>query len=139
MNFRYVHDILSRREWLDKISGIFNSFYERIQFTLEISDNDRINFLDVTIIIDGQGIVFDCYRKPTFSGKYINFHSQHPISQKRSIIYGLIDKVLFLFHPKFHEKNLKKTIELLLDNCFPLSFISCTINKRIKQVAYSNN
>jgi len=74
-------------------------------------------------IIDGQEIVFDCYRKPIFSGRYINFHSQHPISQKRDIIYGLVDKVLFLSHPKFYEKNLKKTIELLLNNCFPLFFI----------------
>jgi len=63
-------------------------------------------------------------KKPTFSGRYINFHSQHPISQKRGIIYGLVDKVLFLSHPKFQEKNLKKAIELLLDNCFPLSFIA---------------
>jgi len=126
-------------EWLDKSLNIFNSFHERIQFTLEKSDTNSINFLDVTIIIDGQGIVFDCYRKPTFSGRYINFHSQHLIFQKRGIIYGLIDKILFLSHPKFHEQNLKKTIKLLLDNCFPLFFNFCTINKRIKQIAYSIN
>jgi len=36
-------------EWLDKILNIFNSFHKRIQFTLEISDNNSINFLDVTI------------------------------------------------------------------------------------------
>jgi len=58
---------------------------------------------------------------------------------KREVIYGLVDKVLFLSHPKFQEKILKKAIELLLDNCFPLSFIFCTINKKIKQIAYSNN
>jgi len=82
--FRYIDDILlaAPREWLDRILDIFNSFHERIQFTLEISDSNRINFLDVTIIIDGRRIVFDCYKKPTFSGRYINFHSQHPISQK---------------------------------------------------------
>jgi len=59
--FRYVDDILlaAPGEWLDKILNIFNSFHERLQFTLEISDNNSINFLDVTIIIDGQGIVFD--------------------------------------------------------------------------------
>jgi len=51
----------------------------------------------------------------------------------------LVDKILFLSHPKFHEKNLKKTIELLLENCFPFFFIFCIINKRIKHIAYSNN
>jgi len=97
-----------------------------MRFTLEISNSDRIHFLDVTIIIDGHRIVFDCYKKPTFSGRYVNFHSQHPLSSKKGIIYGLIDRILFLSHPKFHVKNLKKTIEVLLDNCFPLPFIFST-------------
>jgi len=105
--FRYVDDILlaAPSKFLDKILNIFNSFHERMQFTLEISNNNSINFLDLSLIIDGQGIIFDCYRKPTFSGRYINFYSQHPISQKRGIIYGLVDKVLFLSHPKFQEKT----------------------------------
>jgi len=30
-------------------------------------------------------------------------------------------------------------IDVLIDNCFPLSFIFYTINKRIKQIAYNNN
>jgi len=109
---------------------------------LEISNNDRINFLDVTIIIDSHIIVFDCYKKPTFSGRYVNFHSQHPLFQEKSNIYGLVDRILFLSHPNFHEKNLEKAINVLLDNCFPLPFISffhSTINKRIKQLLYRKN
>jgi len=47
--------------------------------------------------------------------------------------------VLFLSHPKFHEINLKKAIEVLLDNCFPLPFIFSTINRRIKQLSYREN
>jgi len=76
-----------------------------MQFILEISNSYRINFLDVTIVIDGHRIVFDCYKKPTFSGKYVNFYSQHLLSQKKDIIYGLVEEVLFLSHPKFHEEN----------------------------------
>jgi len=101
-----------------------------MQFTLEINNSNRINFLDVTIIIDGYRIVFDCYKKSNFSGRYVNFYSQHPLSQKRDVIYGLVDRVLFLSHPKFHEKNLKKAIKVLLDNYFPFPFIFSTINKR---------
>jgi len=51
--FRYVDNILlTAPEFFDYILDIFNSFHERLQFTLEINNNDRINFLDVTIIID---------------------------------------------------------------------------------------
>jgi len=85
-----------------------------MQFTLKISNNDCINFLDVTIVIDGHRIIFDCYKKPTFLGKYVNFHFQHPLSQKKDIIYGLVDRVLFLAYPNFREREeFKKGIEVL--------------------------
>jgi len=75
----------------------------RLQFTLEIDINNRINFLDVTIILDDQTILFDRYEKPTNTGRCINYHSQHPISQKKkNIVYGLIDRTLLLSHSKFH-------------------------------------
>jgi len=34
------------------------------------------------------------FRKPTFSGRFLNFYSQHPFSHNRGIIYSLIDKVI---------------------------------------------
>jgi len=40
----------------------------------------------------------------------LNFHFQHSLSQKKGIIYDMNDRVLFLSHPKFNEKNLKKAI-----------------------------
>jgi len=110
---------------------VFNSFHERLQFTLEIGMNYKINFLDVTVIIRNHRILFDSYEKPTSTGRYINYYSQHPWSQKQSI-YGLIDRTILLSHPEFHEKNLKGVINTLLDNCFPLPLIFSTINKRIK-------
>jgi len=134
---RYVDDILlaTHFDQLGIILDTFNSFHDRLQFTLEISVNKRINFLDVTIILDDQKIVFDRYEKPTNTGRYINYHSQHPVSQKRSIIYGLVDRTILLSHPSFHEKNLKSIINILLKNCFPLPFIFTTINTRIKTLA----
>jgi len=65
--FRYVDDILLAAPFdhLNKILEIFNSFHNRIQFTLEIGINNRINFLDVTIILDNQRVLFDKYEKPT--------------------------------------------------------------------------
>jgi len=132
--YRYVDDILlaSPVDQLYKIQEVFNSIHERLQFTLEISTDNKINFLDVTIIIKNQKILFDRYEKPTSTGRYINYYSQHPWSQKQGIIYGLIDRMILLSHPEFHDKNLKLIINILLNNCFPLSLIFSTINKRIK-------
>jgi len=135
--YRYVDDILFAApvDQLDIIREIFNSFHDRLSFTLEIGVDNMINFLDVTVILNDQKILFDRYEKPTNTGRYINYYSQHPVSQKKSIIYGLIDRTILLSHPQFHEKNLNCVINTLLDNCFPLPFVFSTINKRIKTLA----
>ncbi|KYN09092.1 hypothetical protein ALC57_18803 [Trachymyrmex cornetzi] len=77
---------------------------------------------------------FDWFQKPTYSGRILNFWSQHPISQKMGVIYGLVDKALLLSHPDFHKKNLKLIIDTLLLNDFPLKFIFENIKKRINSI-----
>jgi len=136
--YRYVDDILLAApvDQLYNILEVFNSFHERLQFTLEISLNNKINFLDLTIVIKNQSILFDRYEKPTSTGRYINYYSQHPWTQKRGIIYGLIDRTILLSHPDYHENNLISVVNTLLNNCFPLSLIFSTINKRIKTLTY---
>jgi len=63
---RYVDDILfeAPNDLLDKIAETFNSFHDRLKFTMEIRTNDRINFLDVTLIIENNVITFDHYKNP---------------------------------------------------------------------------
>ncbi|KYN38535.1 hypothetical protein ALC56_07089 [Trachymyrmex septentrionalis] len=51
---------------------------------MEVGDN-RLNFLNVTLIINNNKIEFDRNYKLTFSERYLNFLSHHPISHKRSI------------------------------------------------------
>ena len=51
----------------------------------------RVNFLDVTISINGNRFGFDWYRKPTFSGRFLNFNSNHPMAQKRGTILSLTE------------------------------------------------
>jgi len=130
---RYVDDIVMavRSEKVDEVSRKFNTFHDRLQFTLEVGGN-KLNFLDVTIIKNNNRIMYNWYHKPTFSGRYLNFLSQHPFSQKRGTVMGLVDRVFFLAHPEFHLDNLKFVITLLLENDYPLRFVFDTINTRLK-------
>jgi len=86
---RYVDDIVMSvpKTTIDSVLTTFNSFHLRIQFTMEIG-GDKLNFLDVTLIRNQDKIEFNWYHKPTFSGRYLNFLSHHPISQKRGIWIG---------------------------------------------------
>lgn len=105
----------------------------RLQFTLEVGTENSLNFLDVSIIVDEHRIIFDTYKKSTFSERYLNFHSQHPGCHKRGVIYSLFDKIFFLFHPrKFHSKNIIKMIKILLQNGYSFPFIFSSIQMRIK-------
>ncbi|EFN60978.1 hypothetical protein EAG_13289, partial [Camponotus floridanus] len=41
-------------------------------------------------------------------------------------------------NPRFHEKNFKLVIDLLLDNGYPINFIFSTITNRIKSLIHNN-
>jgi len=59
----------------------------RLKFTLEQEKENRINFLDITIIKD-EKMSFNIYRKPTTTDTIIPIDSCHPISYKlAAIIY----------------------------------------------------
>lgn len=132
--YRYVDDILMiiPNNMIEHTVQSFNSLHHRIQFTLEKSDKNVLNFLDVTLILKDNCLTMDWFHKKTFSGRYLNFFSQHPLNQKRGTIFGLVDRVFYLSNPVFHEKNIKFIINILLNNCYPLELIFRTIRERLK-------
>jgi len=116
---------------VNDIVNTFNSFHPRLQFTLEVG-GDSLNFLDVTIVKLNGDLEFDWFHKPTFSGRYLNYNSQHALSQKKGTIIGMVDRTFILSHPKYHQKNLNLIIEILRLNDYPLKLIFDTINTRLK-------
>lgn len=111
---RYVDDILMTipNDCLDLVLSVFNSFHPRLQFTAECPVENKINFLDISIINNEDGILTDWYHKPTWSRKYLNFNSHHPIQQKIGIIFGLVDRSVLLSDSRFHLKNLELVREV---------------------------
>jgi len=90
-----------------------------------------LNFLEITIINTDGKLIFDWYHKSTYSGRLLNFHSKHPLSQKRGIITSSTDKILLLSNPEFHQKNFLFLINNLLMNDYPLDIIFDSIRKRL--------
>ncbi|KYN15994.1 hypothetical protein ALC57_11760 [Trachymyrmex cornetzi] len=135
--FRYVDDILIALPYneIENTLKLFNKQHNRIKFTVE-GNESGVNFLDVTIKTINNTIIFDLYRKPTFSGRYLNFHSNHPMIHKKGIVISLLDRIIFLSHPNFHTKNITNMINDLINNGYPLEFLFNTINNRIKSLTY---
>ncbi|KYN08455.1 hypothetical protein ALC62_00564 [Cyphomyrmex costatus] len=123
---------------IDFVLNAFNSFHNRLQFTIEVGGN-RISFLDVELINHNNILEFDLYHKPTSSGRFLNFLSLHPLSQKRGIIIGMVDRIFLLSHPKYHLKNLKHLVSILINNDYPLDFIFNSINYRLETLIKKQN
>ncbi|KAG5344182.1 KCNT2 protein, partial [Acromyrmex heyeri] len=102
-NMFYVDDILLAASYkiLNDILTVFNSLHIKLQFTMEVSN------------------IFDQYRKPTISARYLNFHH---ICHKRGIVFEMVDKIILLSHSPY-QKNIIKSIRILLSrelSCYPL-------------------
>ncbi|KYQ51219.1 hypothetical protein ALC60_09684, partial [Trachymyrmex zeteki] len=57
--------------------------------------------------------------------------------QKKGVILDLMDRVFWLSHPEFQEKNLNLVIKILIEN--PINFILKTISERIKLLINKTN
>ena len=51
-------------------------------------------------------LIFDLYKKTTFSGRYLKFYSAHSIHTKIGIVKSLAKKVLNLCDESLRNKNL---------------------------------
>jgi len=132
--YRYVDDIILSvpLPHLHNLLEKFNSFHHRLKFTMEMNgEGDILSFLDLTIIKKDNALIFDWFRKPSFSGRFLNFYSHHPFTHKRGTIYSLIDRVIQLSHPEFHKNNFDHIIRILLDNGYPLDLIFTSIRRRL--------
>lgn len=120
----------------DQINNIvsqFNSYHDRLQFTFETEKNNSIPFLDVLVIRDGNKLSYDWYHKPTWSGRYINFYSLHPLNQKIGLIKHLTDKALTLSTGHYRPKNIKLIKDVLTNNDYPKHLVEDVIQKRVHE------
>ncbi|EFN71144.1 hypothetical protein EAG_00225, partial [Camponotus floridanus] len=86
--FRYVDDIILAAPSLhfSSILKVLNSVHKRLQFTIEFSDNNTINFLDISLIVNENRLEFDWFRKFIFSERFLNFFSYYSIAHKIGIV-----------------------------------------------------
>ncbi|XP_072377775.1 uncharacterized protein [Diabrotica undecimpunctata] len=120
--YRYVDDVICAVP-ADKINytlNIFNSYNTHLQFTVETEENNMVPFPDTNVTRHEDNTVrLDWYRKKTFSGRYVPFHSYHPDEQKINIIKGLKNRIKRIFHPSNYNKNIKLLNAILKKNHYP--------------------
>ena len=122
--FRYVDDTLLC-VLLDKLQTVidaFNDYITRIQFTHEMERNNRIIFLNLEIIkLDNGKIVLTWYRKSTYSGRLLNFISNHLFQNKVTIIQNLAARAVSC--ESLYSENLDVVRKILFFNYYPQDLI----------------
>ncbi|XP_044749771.1 uncharacterized protein LOC123310370 [Coccinella septempunctata] len=129
----YVDDtvLIVHKDDIQKTMDLFNSIHAKIQFTMELEENNSLPFLDLLLIREDNKVVTDLYMKPTSSGRVLNFHSTCPMSHKVSIITSAKYRILKLSDKKFHHNNFNKIKKLLKMNNYP--------EQLINKIFYSSN
>lgn len=133
---RYVDDIIIALP-INEINStlhIFNSYHPNLKFTIEHEINNSIAFLDLYLTRENNKITTNWYRKPTWSGRLINFFSHHPFRQKIGIIYMLVDRAIKLSNEKHWSNNIKLIKDTLLANQYPPDLINKKISERLNTI-----
>ena len=130
---KYVDDIFAivKKSEADEILKTFNTYHNKLQFTIETEQNNYIPFLDMKIIKENNKIITDWYTKPTASGRIINFYSSQPKSQKTNTVYNIINRILDISNKKFHKDNIQKIKEIMTKNNYPNELVNTLIQKKI--------
>lgn len=124
---KYVDDIICScpRGSVADLLQVFNSYNPNLQFTIEHEDNNNsVPFLDTRVIRTHENrIILDWYQKPTSSGRYMNFHSHHPIKMKINLVNGMKKRICNISHPSLRDKNLRILYNLFKNNSYPTKLL----------------
>jgi hypothetical protein len=95
-SFRYVDDILviynENYTDIEEVQNAFNNITPGLNFTLEV-ENDKLNFLDLTITKPANKLAVDMYRKHTSINIIIPHNSCHPPEQELATIRYYVNRI----------------------------------------------
>jgi hypothetical protein len=100
-----------------------------IQFTIEEETEGKIPFLDVLVTRDGRRMKTSVYRKPTHTGRYINYSSHHHPRVMKGVIQRLRDRAHNICDEELKHEELKHLERVFTANGYPKPFTRRTLNQ----------
>ena len=101
---------------LEEFLKHLNTQRPSIRFTIEKENKGKLPFLDILIDRNNDKITTSVYRKPTHTGQYLYYTSNHPKSPKQVIVTSLKNRTIMTCS---NEDDLRKisTISLKIYRC----------------------
>ena len=128
--FRYVDDILimykEDQTNKDKMLDDFSMAIPNMKFALEKEENNKINFLDITIAKGHDSLLLEICSKPTTTDVIIPNDSYHPGEHKTAAIRYIYNRMKsYKLTPEGQQKE-RNTVQQILSNN---NYESSTLNK----------
>ena len=133
---RFVDDtfvVLGNKENAKVVLDFLNDQHPNIKFTMEMQKRESIAFLDVLVKRRGLGLVSEIYRKPTFTGVYLNWTSLTSRRYKIGLVKCLLGRA-WRICTDIETKNLevKRIKAVLLRNNYPEHILDLEISKFVR-------
>ncbi|CAH8541549.1 unnamed protein product [Schistosoma rodhaini] len=134
---RYVDDtfVIIKRNHLDELFKLINNFDRKIKFTKELeSPENTLPFLDCLVERKvNNSLKISIFRKPTNSGKFLDFKSAHPHSTKVTVVKNMITRAQKLVtEPNDMKTEINLITSTLIKNNYPKDFIKRIIKNERK-------
>ncbi|KFD54650.1 hypothetical protein M513_04350 [Trichuris suis] len=129
---RYVDDIFAittvgkEETFLEHLNSLYPT---KIKLTMEKEVDNKLPFLDVLVIKQGNNFKTTVYRKPTHSDRYLHFTSHHPMAVKRGIVKGMVDRAHAICDPTMLQSELRHITHALTANGYPNQLVNSIIAK----------
>lgn len=138
--FRYVDDILVGFQGTDRQMENFlekiNNINSKIQFTMEKEENNKINFLDISIQREDGKLTFNIYRKPTFTDVMIPTDSHSAYTHKMSAFRSMVHRAFSIpMKKETRESELNIIREIAKNNGFTGNDVENIIRKKQQLIA----
>ena len=138
---RYVDDTFvsfkSRSAGL-KFFDTLNRLHSSLSFTTEEESNGQLPFIDVLVERGDSSFLTSVYRKPTFTGLYLNWHSFAPKSRKLNLFRNLSYRALNICSEYKIDNELRAIRDIFIDNGYPEDVIDSNIKYTVTKFRDTN-
>ncbi|XP_067636855.1 uncharacterized protein [Eurosta solidaginis] len=143
---KYVDDLFAivKHDEIQNTLNALNTFHKNIKFTIEMEEEGKLSYLDSMVIKRDNQLKLIWYKKPTASGRLINFYSKHPKSMIMNTAMSCIRRMLQISDDVYHQEIRQEIFSLLKLNDFPENIIRTLIRRSmcaerlIKSNCYNN-
>lgn len=140
---KYVDDLFLavHQNQTQEVINCFNNYHPSLQFTCEEEKDNTLPYLDMLLIRKAdQTIRTQWYAKSIASGRLLNFHSFHPLSQKINTVINFITRVDRLSTDYSNEQKYNIVAKHLKNNDYSRSLTNrCWNRYKHKPTAPSTN